>query len=160
LGYNVVQTKLVVDPDEAEQVRQCFRLYLEYEGLIPVVQELERRGWRTKRWTTAKGTQRGGRPFDKNSLWYLLTNITYLGKLRYKDEIYEGEHDAIIVAELWQQVQTKLQRNGQPRRAGPPAAALNRARRLRLWHELAEPNQHGDVMVLAIKSPQSGISEP
>src|SRR5688500_19121610 len=64
LGYNVVNTKLVVDPGEAEQVRQIFTLYLRHQGLLPVVQELNRRNWRTKRWTTRKLTQRGGRPFD------------------------------------------------------------------------------------------------
>lgn len=112
LGYNVVESKLVVDPDEAEQVRQIFGLYLENEGLLPVVEELDRRGWRTKRWTTGKGTVRGGRVFDKNSLWYLLTNITYIGKLRYKEEVHAGEHEAIIDGELWQKVQSKLQRNG------------------------------------------------
>jgi site-specific DNA recombinase len=112
LGYNVVDSKLVVDPDEAEQVRQIFGLYLEHEGMLPVVEELGARGWITKRWTTAKGTQRGGRAFDKNSLWYLLTNITYVGKLRYKEEVHAGEHDAIIDGDLWQRVQSKLQRNG------------------------------------------------
>jgi site-specific DNA recombinase len=112
LGYNVVESKLVVDPDEAEQVRQIFTLYLEHEGLLPVVEELDSRGWRTKRWTTGKGTVRGGRAFDKNSLWYLLTNITYVGKLRYKKEVHDGEHEAIIDSDLWQRVQSKLQRNG------------------------------------------------
>jgi len=112
LGYNVVDSKLVVDPDEAEQIRQIFQLYLEGDGLLPVVEELAARDWRTKRWTTAKGTQRGGRAFDKNSLWHLLTNITYVGKLRYKEEVHEGEHKAIIDPELWQRVQSKLQRNG------------------------------------------------
>lgn len=112
LGYNVASTKLVVDPDEAEQVRQIFNLYLEHEGLISVVEELDSRGWRTKRWTTRKETQRGGRPFDKNSLWHLLTNITYIGKLRYKEEVHDGEHEAIIGDGLWQRVQSKLQRNG------------------------------------------------
>ncbi len=73
---------------------------------------LNARGWRTKRWTTSKGNQRGGRAFDKNSLWYLLTNITYAGKLKYKQEVHAGEHEAIIDAELWQQVQSKLQQNG------------------------------------------------
>jgi site-specific DNA recombinase len=112
LGYNVVDAKLVVDPDEAEQVRQIFRLYLELEGLVRVVEILNARGWRTKRWTTSKGNQRGGRAFDKNSLWYLLTNVTYAGKLKYKQEVHTGEHEAIIDAELWQQVQSKLQHNG------------------------------------------------
>ena len=112
LGYNVVESKLIVDPDESEQVRQIFSLYLEHEGLLPVVEELESRGWRTKCWTTGKGTQRGGRAFNKNSLWYLLTNITYVGKVRYKNEVHDGEHEAIIDGELWQRVQSKLQRNG------------------------------------------------
>lgn len=58
LGYNVVESKPVVDLDEAEQVRQIFGLYLEHEGLLHVVEELEARGWRTKRWTTGKGTVR------------------------------------------------------------------------------------------------------
>ena len=128
LGYNVVDTKLVVDPDEAEQVRQIFGLYLEHDGLIPVVEELERRGWCTKRWTTRKGAERGGRPFDKNSLWSLLTNITYIGKLRYKDEVHDGEHEAIIGDDLWRRVQSKLQRNGRTgaRRCGTASARFSR----------------------------------
>jgi len=112
LGYDVVDTKLVINPLEADRVRRIFQEYLDHDGLISVVHELARRGWRTKAWTTAKGTQRGGRDFDKSSLWQLLTNITYLGKLRYKEEIHEGEHEAIIDREIWQRVQDKLQRNG------------------------------------------------
>src|SRR4030095_16585064 len=96
----------------AEQVRQIFALYLEKEGLIPAVQELNRRDWRTKRWTTKKGTERRGRPFDKNSLWHLLTNVTYIGKVTYKDEVHDGEHAAILDDGLWQRVQAKLPRNG------------------------------------------------
>ena len=89
----MVDTKLVVDPAEAERVRQIFQLYDEQEGLIPVVQELNRRDWRTQRWTTHKGTQRGGRPFDKNALYDLLRNVTYVGKVKYKDEVHDGEHE-------------------------------------------------------------------
>ncbi|MEQ8789510.1 MAG: recombinase family protein [Pirellulaceae bacterium] len=112
LGYDVVDTKLVVDPGEAEMVRAIFELYLELDGMLPVVQELERRGWVNKLWTTKKGIERGGRPFDKNSLWHLLTNVTYIGKVKYKDEIHNGEHEAIIDGDLWQRVQAKLKRNG------------------------------------------------
>ncbi len=112
LGYNVVDTKLVVDPIEADQVRAIFGLYIEYEGLMPVVEELQRRGWHNKRWITKKGTERGGRAFDKNSLWHLLTNVTYIGKIKYKKEVHEGEHEAIVDEDLWQQVQSLLKRNG------------------------------------------------
>jgi len=114
LGYDIDphNKRLLVNPSEAARVRAIFQLYLDGEGLLAVVEELHRRGWRNKRWITRKGVEQGGRPFDKNSLWHLLTNVTYIGKTRYKDEIHEGQHEAIIEEELWQRVQAKLQRNG------------------------------------------------
>lgn len=112
LGYNVVDTKLVVVPEEAEQVRQIFRLYSDGDGLTWVAQQLEQRGWCNKRWTTRKGDECGGRPFNKSSLYKLVTNVTYTGKVRYKDEVHPGEHQAIIPDELWQRVQAKLDHNG------------------------------------------------
>jgi len=99
-------------------VRAIFSLYLEHQGLLPVLQELERRGWLNKRWTTRKGTERGGKPFTKSSLHKLLTNVTYAGKIRYKSEIHGGEHAAIVDADLWQRVQALLARNG--RTGGAP----------------------------------------
>ena len=42
----------MVKPSEAERVRTIFQLYLEHQSLLPVVQELERRGWANKRWQT------------------------------------------------------------------------------------------------------------
>jgi site-specific DNA recombinase len=119
LGYDVdtKNCKLVVNEDEAIRVRAIFELYLEYEGLVPVVQELERRGWTTKRWTTRKGQVRGGRPFTKTNLHKMLINATYIGKVRHKAERYDGEHTAIISPEVWQRTQVMLQRNG---RSGGP----------------------------------------
>jgi site-specific DNA recombinase len=112
LGYTVQDTKLVIDEGEAQRVRQIFELYLEYQALLPVVSELNRRGWTTKRWTTKKGAQRGGRLFTKNSLYALLTNVTYIGQVRYKDEVHRGEHQPIVPDELFQRAQALLQRNG------------------------------------------------
>jgi len=112
LGYTVEKTKLVVDETEAAQVRQIFELYLDHQSLLPTVTDLNRRGWTTKRWTTKKGDRRGGRLFTKNSLHALLTNVTYIGQIRYKDEVHQGEHQGIVPPELFQRVQTLLQRNG------------------------------------------------
>ncbi len=114
LGYDIEpgRSKLVVNSDEAALVREIFRLYLDYQALVSVVKELNRRGWRRKQWTTRKGKVRGGGPFTKASVYAILTNITYVGKLRYKDEVHDGEHEAIVDAELFEQVQTILQRNG------------------------------------------------
>ena len=114
LGYNVEQpgSKLVINETEAAQVRQIFELYLEHRSLLKVVKVLTERGWHNKCWTTKKETRRGGLPFTKTSLHNLLTNPTYLGKVKYKQEIHEGEHQGIITTELWQRVQTLLAKNG------------------------------------------------
>lgn len=69
-------------------------------------------GWHTKSWTTRKGTPCGGFAFDKNRLYGLLTNITYTGKLTYKDEVHDGRHEAIVTTEVFKQVQAILRHNG------------------------------------------------
>lgn len=55
----------------------------------------------SERWSTVtkKGDRRGGRNFMRNALYKLLTNVTYVGKNKYKDEAhesYEGQHAAIV----------------------------------------------------------------
>jgi site-specific DNA recombinase len=114
LGYDVDPrgSKLIANEDEAVRVRTIFELYLEYQSMITTITELDRRGWVNKRWMTRKGHERGGKQFTKTSLFKLLTNVTYTGKIRYKDEIHEGEHPAIVDRELWQRVQLLLGRNG------------------------------------------------
>jgi site-specific DNA recombinase len=114
LGYDVDPRGkfLVVNEDEAPRVREIFALYLKHEGLIPVVRELERRGWVNKRWVTRKGRARGGRPFTKTSLYQLLSNVTYVGRVKYKHEVHPGEQTGIVNKEVWKQVQALLQRNG------------------------------------------------
>jgi site-specific DNA recombinase len=116
LGYDLVimpgGSKLVVNDDEAARVRAIFELYLEYERIAAVLQELDRRAWRSKQWTTRKGTTRGGRPFDKVTLFRLLTNPAYLGKVRHREELYDGEHNAIVDEAMWRRAQALLRRNG------------------------------------------------
>ncbi len=100
LGYDVDPrgSKLVVNEEEAARVRTIFELYLHHQSMIATIKELDQRGWTNKRWTTRKGHERGGLPFTKTSLFKLLTNVTYLGKIKYKDEVHNGEHAAIVSA--------------------------------------------------------------
>ena len=103
LGYDVDRSaaspKLVVNAEEAARVRQIFELYLEDKSLLPVVDELDRRGWANKSWLSKKGLPMGGVPFDKGSLHRLLTNPLYIGRIRHKDEIFDGEHEPIVDAD-------------------------------------------------------------
>lgn len=114
LGYDIDPGggRLVINPDEAHRVRTIFELYLDYQALLPVVREIDRRGWRTKHWVAKRGKTRGGKPFTKGLLFRLLTNATYTGKVEFRGQIYNGEQEAIVEAATWERVQEILQRNG------------------------------------------------
>lgn len=114
MGYDIdpLARRLNVNEDEATRVRTIYELYLECGSIVTTLKEIERRDWRNKLSITKKGKERGGRYFDKSSLFKLLTNITYLGKIRYKEEIHQGEHQAIVPEELWNNVNKKLKHNG------------------------------------------------
>jgi site-specific DNA recombinase len=116
LGYDVDRStgspRLIINSREAARVRETYQLYLSLGALLPVVDELGRRGWSNKTWQTSKGIPKGGRPFDKGSLYALLTNPLYIGKVRHKTDVYQGEHEAIVQTELFQKVQAALQHNG------------------------------------------------
>ena len=42
----------------------------------------------------------------------MLTNVVYAGKVRYKNEVHDGEQPALIDLETWNQVQELLARHG------------------------------------------------
>jgi site-specific DNA recombinase len=132
LGYDLEPRggRLIVNEEEAVPVRAIFALYLEHAALLSVVQELERRGWTTKRWVTKAGRVRGGRQFNKTNLCHLLKNVAYLGQVRYKDEVHDGEHPALVDPAIFQQVRMLLQRKAVERRTAPghPGRSLLRGR--------------------------------
>ncbi len=111
LGYDTKETRLVVNPDEAERVRAIFKLYLDTRSMITTVNELMDRGWRNKSWTTKKGILLPAKDFDKNSLHKLLTNPTYIGLVKHKENRYAGEHEAIVDKAVFDAVQSLLSRN-------------------------------------------------
>ncbi len=114
LGYDLDPRgcRLIVNEHEAARVRAIFELYLEHESLISTIRVLDKRGWTNKQWTTRKGHVAGGLPFNKHSLNSLLTNILYRGKITYKDELYDGEHPAIVDEEIFRRAGELLKRNG------------------------------------------------
>ena len=120
LGYDVDPHgyRLAVNEDEAVRVRAVFDLYLQHQALPAVVHELEARGWVNKRWQTRAGHESGGDPFTKTGLRRLLTNVLYAGKVRYKDEVHDGEQPAIVDPGVFQRVQAMLYHMG--RTGGAP----------------------------------------
>jgi len=116
LGYDVDRSgpspRLVVNAREAARVREIFQMYLTKESLLPVVAELALRQWVNKKRVTKSGKTLGGRPFDKATLYVLLTNPVLVGKVSHKSALYDGEHDPIVEQEVFDRVQVLLKHNG------------------------------------------------
>ena len=124
LGYRVIDKKLVVVPEEAEAVRTIFTTYLQLGSMGALIEDLDRRGVRTKATGRIDGRQRGGIRFGVGSLAHLLKNRFYIGEVVYRGEVHRGEHEPILDCDLFKAVQAKLAANTverQVRLKGSPA---------------------------------------
>jgi DNA invertase Pin-like site-specific DNA recombinase len=108
LGYRASERTLVVDPAEAETVRRIFTLHRELGCVRRVKDEADRLGLRTKRGTTANGTERGGKPFSRGHIYRLLSNPIYTGRIAHKGQLYPSQHPALIDDETWTAVRNQL----------------------------------------------------
>ncbi|HWV12607.1 MAG TPA: recombinase family protein, partial [Sphingobium sp.] len=102
-GYEIIDKKLVRHPTEAKTLVHIYRRYLALPSVMALLDELRAE-------EIFNRPQRSGgeaQPFVRGPLHYLLSNPTYLGKVRHKDQIYEGQHEAIIDQALWDAVQEK-----------------------------------------------------
>ena len=109
LGYEMRDGKIAIVEEEAEQVRFIFRRYLELGSVNELVRDLGKRNIKTKFKKLSTGTTRGGIPFGRGALYYLLSNHFYIGEVKYKNEILPGEQPPILDRVLFEAVrQTAL----------------------------------------------------
>lgn len=110
-GYKV-QNKILAPDEDAETVKNIFDAKLAGMGDRAIAQQLGKKGVRTRR---------GNLP-DNRWVRYILQNPVYIGKVRYskeghvnysrsdsKDEnavLYDGQHEAIITQEVFDEVQS------------------------------------------------------
>jgi len=126
LGYRVRNRRLVIVPDEAEQVRHIMERYLALGSVPALIVELERDGYRTKVQKRASGPHKGGCIYRRGTLYHLLSNRIYRGMIVHRGEAFPGEHEHIIEEDLWERVQTRLKGNasGSSRRRGVEQPSL------------------------------------
>jgi site-specific DNA recombinase len=119
-GYDIPRQadqhgKLVINSDEAKHVRLMFRLYLRLQNISAVSMELQKRGIKTRvreiRTREGEAKRYGGKPFYKDRVMEILRNPLYIGKFRYQDELYDGQHEPIIDAKTYNTVQKLLDKN-------------------------------------------------
>jgi len=111
LGYDVVDKKLIINEEEQYQINRIFEFYKNGKSINNIVKIINDYGWTTKQWITKRGHLTGGKAFKKQVLYTILKNPLYIGKIRHKNNIYEGEHKAIIPQKLFDDVQAKLKKN-------------------------------------------------
>lgn len=108
LGYDVVEQRLVVNPEEAKAVQIIFEMTADGYGYGAIVDRLNLLGYKTKR----------GVPFGRNSIFEILKNEKYFGCFTYNkraskhnnhaykpdEEVVriEGGCPALVTKELWE----------------------------------------------------------
>lgn len=85
LGYDINKDtlKYEINSFEAEAVKLIFKMYLEGEGYTSIINELNRRGFKTKK----------GNSFGKNSLYDILRNERYCGVYVYNKCVHPDESE-------------------------------------------------------------------
>ena len=101
IGYKTEDRRLVVVPEKADIVRRIFRRYAETQSPKAIARELNDKGLLKK----------PGRPWTAASVHKVLRNCVYAGKVRQGDDLYPGEHEAIVDEALWREVQEFMDAN-------------------------------------------------
>jgi len=87
-GYKLLNKKLIIHEQEAQQVREIFKEFLETNTSLTRLAK--------KHDMTTSGLKK------------LLQNTTYLGKVKFAKEESPGQHEALLDKELFDNVQNKL----------------------------------------------------
>jgi DNA invertase Pin-like site-specific DNA recombinase len=121
IGYRLEGRKLLILESEAETVRLIFRRYLELRSIGALADELAGGNIRSKVRSYGNGRSVGGVHYSKGSLAQLLQNPLFAGKVRHGDNLFDGDHDAIIDTDVWNEVQQVLTTNRRERLHGERA---------------------------------------
>ncbi len=111
LGYDAKDRKLIVNEPEADIVRQIFADFIRHESMTTIVQQLQRKGICGKSWISRRGKAVQGTLLDKGNVYRILNNPIYIGKIKHKQEIHEGEHQPIISQDIWDKAQSLMDKN-------------------------------------------------
>jgi DNA invertase Pin-like site-specific DNA recombinase len=111
LGYDPVRKVLQIDKNEEELVKEIFSRYIKLKSTPRVAKSLNKDGYTTKSWITQKGKSKGGKEFTDGVVRRILKSKVYLGKIEYKDEVFDGQHEPIVEQSTYDQVQQIMKGN-------------------------------------------------
>jgi len=114
LGYDLAEGRLVPNEREATIVREMFARCLDGKTLEEIASELNDEGHRTKRdtsWTVVK-------------VYRILHNPVYAGVLRWDGFLRKAEHEPLVSAEAFNEVQERLRSRAIPSTVLSPPIVL------------------------------------
>jgi site-specific DNA recombinase len=111
LGYDKVEAGLVINTAEAETVRALFNAYIALGNVRRLQAFADQHRMKTKTRITKTGVTVEGQPFSRGRLYHLLSNPIYIGRIRHREQVFDGLHDAILKKDLWDEVQSRLKAN-------------------------------------------------
>lgn len=85
------------------------------KSIVTLRSELKDRQITTRRRIGRSGRAYGGKPFSRGSLYIMIQNELYVGKVLFKGLTYQGKQEAIVPLDLWNRVQAVLKENRQQR---------------------------------------------
>jgi len=90
LGYDVRERRLVINPSEANSVRNIYERYLKLGCVRQLSKDLEKRKIVSKVRVSKQGIKSGGCKFSRGALYELLANPIYVGEIRHKQSAIRG----------------------------------------------------------------------
>lgn len=103
-GYRVENHRLVPDGQNADIVKWMYERYLECGSPVTMAREMDAKGWR-------KRSGAAWRPMDISRT---LGKHVYAGKVFFKGEVYNGEHDGLVTPATWDEVRRAMDQNKAP----------------------------------------------
>ncbi|MFA5098280.1 MAG: recombinase family protein [Candidatus Margulisiibacteriota bacterium] len=95
-GYKLENKRLIINPDEARIVRTIFKVFIETKSIGKIYDLLKDK----------KILYRKEQVFSKSEItWILRKGVIYLGKIKFRDNIYDGLHEPIISQKLFDDTQ-------------------------------------------------------
>ncbi len=95
-GYASENKRLVVNPEETIRLRFMFHRFAEVPSLARLRDELHRRGWYT----------RSHKAWSKTALDHILRNPIYCGLIRFNEQRFKGDHEALSEESLFEKAQS------------------------------------------------------
>lgn len=96
-GYDYVNGELIINEYEAMQINEAAELFLKGTPFRTIERIFKEKGYKRK-----------GNDWRTKNLREILSNPLYIGMIRHRDKVYQGQHKPILSVDTFEEMQTLL----------------------------------------------------